>query len=140
MMFRAMLIKEVILLLRDKHALAALFIMPSIFILIMSLALKDTMGSDRVLSSYAVVDQDNTVESDRLQSYLLENRALQEHVVSGGNAARQQQVLNGTLHFVISIHRGFSENLGKEQAASPLLHLSVASDVKQEVLTFFKGN
>jgi ABC-2 type transport system permease protein len=58
-MLRAMLLKEFVLLLRDKYALAALFVMPSIFILIMSLALKDTLGGDRVLSSYAVVDQDN---------------------------------------------------------------------------------
>ena len=56
-MFKAMLLKEFILLLRDKYALAALFIMPSIFILIMSIALKDTFGSDRALLSYAVIEK-----------------------------------------------------------------------------------
>lgn len=138
-MFRAMLIKEVILLLRDKHALAALFIMPSIFILIMSLALKDTLSGDRVLSSYMVVDQDNTVESGRLQSFLRENSALQEHETDITNVAQQQQALNGTLHFVLSIPQGFVQNLSKEQTGPALLHLTVASDVKQEVLTFFQA-
>jgi len=33
-MFKAMVLKEILLVLRDKHALAALFIMPAIFILI----------------------------------------------------------------------------------------------------------
>ncbi|MBU1418973.1 MAG: ABC transporter permease [Proteobacteria bacterium] len=138
-MFRAMLLKEFLLLLRDRHALAALFIMPSIFILIMSLALKDTLGSDRVLSSYAVVDQDNTAQSGRLQSFLRDNSALQVHEVIITNAAQQQQALNGALHFVLSIPQGFAQNLGKEQDGPSLLQLTVASDVKPEVLAFFQA-
>lgn len=133
-----MLIKEFLLLLRDRHALAALFIMPSIFILIMSLALKDTLGSDRVLSSYAVVDQDNTVQSGRLQSFLSENSALEEHDVST-NMAQQQHALNESLHFVLTIPQGFTQNIGQKQSDPALLQLTVAGDVKQEVLTLFQA-
>ncbi|MBU0946663.1 MAG: ABC transporter permease [Proteobacteria bacterium] len=138
-MLRAMLIKEFILLFRDKYALAALFVMPAIFILIMSLALKDTLGSDRVLSSYVVVDQDQTAQSARLQSFLAANRALAEDAVAISNADQRQQALNGTVQFVLSIPQGFSQNLGQGQSGSALLQLTVAADVKQEVVTLFQG-
>jgi ABC-2 type transport system permease protein len=55
------------------------------------------------------------------------------------NAAPQQQVLNGTLHFVLSISQGFAQNLNKESTGPALLQLTVASDVKQQVLTLFQG-
>jgi ABC-2 type transport system permease protein len=62
-MLKQMLKKEFILVLRDKHSLAALFIMPFIFILIMSMALKDTFNSERALLSYEVIDLDNSRDS-----------------------------------------------------------------------------
>jgi len=137
-MFKAMLLKEFILLLRDKYALAALFIMPSIFILIMSIALKDTFGSDRALLSYAVIDQDNTAESAKLRTFLLSNGRLKEHKPPITNTAQRQEALNGKLHFIVSIPPGFAHNLVTEQSAS-LLQLDVASDVKQEMLTLVQG-
>lgn len=138
-MLRVMLFKEVILLWRDKQALAALFIMPAIFILIMSMALKDTMGGERSLASYAAVDLDDTVESGRLLSFLAENSGLEEQRLTISTVAEQQEALNGTVQFVLSIPRGFAENLGKEQSGSGLLQLTVAPDVKGEVLAFFQG-
>ncbi|MBA3008547.1 MAG: ABC transporter permease [Proteobacteria bacterium] len=137
-MFKAMLLKEFILLLRDKYALAALFIMPSIFILIMSIALKDTFGSDRALLSYAVIDQDNTAESAKLRTFLLSNGRLKEHKAPITNTAQRQEALNGKLHFIVSIPPGFAQNLDTEQSAS-LLQLDVASDVKQEMLTLVQA-
>ena len=46
-MMASMLLKEFLLVLRDRHALAALFIMPAVFILIMSLALKDAFDEEQ---------------------------------------------------------------------------------------------
>ena len=138
-MLRVMLFKEVILLWRDKQALAALFIMPAIFILIMSMALKDTMGGERSLASYAAVDLDDTVESGRLLSFLAENKGLEEQLLTISTVAEQQEALNGTVQFVLSIPRGFAKNLGKEQSGPGLLQLTVAPDVKGEVLAFFQG-
>jgi ABC-2 type transport system permease protein len=146
-MFKAMLIKEIILLWRDKQALAALFIMPAVFILIMSMALKDTLSADRVLLSYAIIDQDTTEESSRLRNFLQENRVMAEQKVTIVSGAQEQELLNGTLHFVVTISKGFSRNLaGKQnlpqdlrQDGPPLLQVAVASELKAEMLTLIKA-
>ena len=77
-MLRQMLDKELTLVLRDKHSLAALFIMPFIFILIMSMALKDTFNSERALLNYVIVDLDNSPESKTLQDFMLASSFLQK--------------------------------------------------------------
>ncbi len=138
-MFRAMLIKEFVLLLRDKHALAALFIMPSIFILIMSMALKDTLSTDRVVLNYAVIDHDKTQQSGQLQVFLHANKALAEQKVKISNAAEQEKALNESLQFVLSIPEGFAVNLVAAEQSRPLLQLNVASDVMPNVLALFQG-
>jgi ABC-2 type transport system permease protein len=69
-MLRAFIAKELIALRRDPHALAVLFLMPTAFILVMSLALRDSFRLDaestlRVL----VVDEDQSVDSRRLLEF-----------------------------------------------------------------------
>ena len=66
-MLGAFIRKELLALRRDPHALAVLFVMPTAFILVMSLALRDSFRLDaqstlRVL----VVDEDRSAESQRL--------------------------------------------------------------------------
>jgi ABC-2 type transport system permease protein len=139
MMFKAMLIKEVILVLRDRHALAALFIMPSIFILIMSLALKDTFSDDRALLNYSVIDQDNSLQSKQLQGFLGTSKVLVKHDILADGETDLQRELNENLQFVLVIPAGFSQNLGRQRHDTPLLRLDVAADVKQEVLTIFQA-
>jgi len=142
-MFKAMLIKEILLLWRDKQALAALFIMPSVFILIMSMALKDTLSADRILLSYAIVDQDTTAESNMLRNFLHENKVMAEQKVTITSDEEVQELLNGTLHFVVTISKGFSRNLAEKQDppqdGPPLLQVVVASELKAEMLTLVKA-
>lgn len=142
-MFKAMLIKETLLLWRDKQALAALFIMPSVFILIMSMALKDTLSADRILLSYAIVDQDMTAESNMLRNFLHENKVMAEQKITITSGEEEQELLNGTLHFVVTISKGFSRNLAEKQDppqdGPPLLHVAVASELKAEMLTLVKA-
>ncbi len=102
-MLRAMLTKEFLLILRDKHALAALFIMPSIFILIMSMALKDTFSSDRAFVSYVVIDQDQTSISREIASQLRENRTLKEYRQTVSPGKDLQDALNDDLTFAVTI-------------------------------------
>ena len=59
-MFRAMIKKEFLLVLRDRHALVALFIMPAVFILIMSVALKEQFNQDAITFNVSVIDNDNS--------------------------------------------------------------------------------
>lgn len=137
-MLRAMLRKEFILILRDKHALAALFIMPSIFILIMSMALKDTFNSERAFIRFTVIDQDQTPISLEITSSLRANTALQEYGQKITNQEQLQQALNSGLHFALTIPKGYSAQFDQEKSDT-FLHLDVASDVKQDMLTLFKG-
>ncbi len=137
-MLRAMLTKEFLLILRDKHALAALFIMPSIFILIMSMALKDTFSSDRAFVSYAVIDQDQTTISHEIASLLRENRTLKEYRQTVRPGKDLQDALNDDLTFAVTIVPGFSASLASEDSTVPL-KLDAASDVQQNMLRLFKG-
>ena len=59
-MLRALIGKELIALSRDPHGLAALFIMPMVFIVIMSLALKDIYAPPISGMSYAFLQSDDT--------------------------------------------------------------------------------
>ena len=138
-MFKAMLIKEFILVLRDKHALAALFIMPAVFILIMSMALKDTFNSERALLSYAIVDQDNTGASAKVSALLAGNATMIEDKIMITSERERQQALNGRLHFVLTIPAGFAATVAKHPEGEPLLQLDAATDVKQEMLILFKA-
>lgn len=104
-MFKALLSKEFILVLRDKHALAALFIMPAIFILIMSLALKDTFNNERVLLKYAVVDLDQSLQSREIRRSLAANRGMQERSELIVDYDETQEILDENLHFVLTIPR-----------------------------------
>nr|MBF0221436.1 ABC transporter permease [Desulfobulbaceae bacterium] len=138
-MFKAMLIKEFILVLRDKHALAALFIMPAIFILIMSMALKDSFNSDRALLRYALIDHDNTAASAKVRALLSGAPAMAEHEVEITSPRQKQQALNETLHFVLTMPAGFAAALVQQQEGAPLFQLDIAADVKQEMLVLFKA-
>ncbi len=59
-MFFAMIKKEFILVFRDKHALLALFIMPAIFILIMSISLKDQFSHANVSFNISIKTHDKS--------------------------------------------------------------------------------
>ncbi|HIQ36935.1 MAG TPA: ABC transporter permease [Desulfocapsa sulfexigens] len=137
-MLKAMLKKEFSLILRDKHALAALFIMPSIFILIMSMALKDTFNTDRAFIRYALIDQDKTSISSKIASSLKNSKTLVLHDEIITDQEQLQQALNSGLHFALTIPKGYSAKLTQNDS-DRILHLDVASDVKQDMLTLFKG-
>jgi ABC-2 type transport system permease protein len=66
-MLRAFVVKEFLALRRDPHALAVLFLMPTAFILVMSLALRDSFRLDAVSTlRVLVVDEDRSADSRRL--------------------------------------------------------------------------
>ena len=59
-MFKAMIKKEFLLVLRDKHALLALFVMPAIFIVIMSVAMRDQFSTKNIEFRVFINDADKT--------------------------------------------------------------------------------
>lgn len=66
-MLRAFIVKELLALRRDPHALAVLFLMPTAFILVMSLALRDSFRLEPVSTlRVLVIDEERSAESRRL--------------------------------------------------------------------------
>jgi ABC-2 type transport system permease protein len=128
-MLKQMLHKEFTLVLRDKHSLAALFIMPFIFILIMSMALKDTFNNERALLIYEIADLDNSEESKMLQDFMGTSSFLQ----------LQNSKESSDSHLSITIPEGFSDALLEKERQKPLLQLSAAPDVKQEMILIFQA-
>lgn len=129
-MFRAMLIKEFQLVSRDKHALAALFIMPCIFILIMSLALKDVFNEQKAMISLAVIDLANTSTSEQLVNDLIDNSVIHAVLVAPELTDNADQLGK---QFLLTIPSGY----GVEKEV--ILQAEVASDVTQNILLLFKA-
>ncbi|MDD9196523.1 ABC transporter permease [Aliivibrio sp. S3MY1] len=128
-MFKAMLIKEFLLVGRDKHALAALFIMPAVFILIMSLALKDVMNEDKSLMTYALVDNDQSSSSEALINKLSNISTLTKHALDSDEYRSPEEE---GVQFIIDIPEGFYQN-------ELPLQISVAADTSPSLLTIFKN-
>lgn len=128
-MIRAMLAKEFLLILRDKQALLALFVMPAIFILIMSLALKDVFSESRALIHYSAIDKDQSTFSKKFLERLRSNPLLSEE---DGSTKEKIQ-------FILIIPKGYSEaSSGGNGEAYPLT-VEAAADVKQDLLALFKS-
>jgi len=129
-----MLIKEFLLVSRDKHALAALFIMPAVFILIMSLALKDVFNEDKALIEYAVIDHDNSLESYSIIAKLRANKLMHEHNISEPYGRPKEE----GVQFIVVIPKGFKSQFSQNDANNSALEIEVASDISQSHLMLFK--
>ena len=69
--FLALIKKEIVVLSKDLHGLFVLFVMPAIFILIMSLAMQDSFDEHSNVSiEYALVDNSNSALSQQLKDQL----------------------------------------------------------------------
>jgi ABC-2 type transport system permease protein len=106
-MLAALVKKEWLALLRDLHGLAAMFVMPALFIVVMSLALKDIYSSPIGALRYAVDARDSGV-----QATLLLQRWQRTH----GTALPlppdwQGQLRSGRLQYVIMLEPGLSAEL-----------------------------
>ena len=67
----ALWLKESIALLRDRHGLIALFIMPTLFILVMTMALRDAFSPGITVDvGYVIVDLDHSEHSQALSKRL----------------------------------------------------------------------
>jgi len=108
----ALWFKESIALLRDRHGLLALFIMPTIFILVMTLALRDsfTPGS-RIDASYAIVDLDGSASSKALGKRLARSASFQRGSAVADPDAARRAVLAGQLNLALVVPPGFGERL-----------------------------
>jgi ABC-2 type transport system permease protein len=110
-MLAAFIRKELLALRRDPHALAVLFLMPTAFILVMSLALRDSFRLDATSTlRVLVVDEDRSAESQRL---------LQLASATGNapdSAAATAILRERKADAIAQVERGFARALAARQA------------------------
>lgn len=138
--------KETLALLRDRHGLAALFVMPAIFILVMSLALRDAFvpGVPADLG-YAVVDLDGTPASAAFEARLGTVDILREFGRLADEDTARREVAAGRIAFVVVLPAGFGTALEAAARtdtppaatlrllADPTVPLAVRSGFRQQV-------
>ncbi|HEY0664860.1 MAG TPA: ABC transporter permease [Gallionella sp.] len=119
-MLLALIKKELLALIRDVHGLAALFLMPAVFIVIMSLALKDVYDPPVKTLPYAIDNRDNGTLSATLVDEWKKNHG-DPH---SRDDAWSDRVQSGALSYVLVIEQGFSDALtASELEDKPLLRL-----------------
>jgi ABC-2 type transport system permease protein len=126
----ATILKELRLLRRDLHGLALLFILPLVFILIMSLALQDLFASrGGHLADILLIDHDGTAKSKMLQESLAKNEAFGIKRQAAPKDIRQALKAGGYA-FAVEIRKGYGKSLeGQPDPKAPtLLALTVAPD------------
>lgn len=119
-MLLALMKKELLVLSRDIHGMGALFIMPMVFIIVMSMALKDVYTPATTSLTYAVLDQDQGKTSKKL----VERWAHENGVAQALPGAWQDEVRSGRLKYVLVIEPGFSrvvDEFGSKGAAKARL-------------------
>ncbi len=130
--------KEFLALYRDKAALLALFLMPSIFILIMSIALKDAYNEYRVLSfKYILVNLD---EGNRSKEFIkeLNNQKGLSFVINSSIDEAKALVKDEQYKFAILINKNFSKDIYKVDSQK-LITLYTSSITKPNIKLFFKS-
>lgn len=106
-MLLALIRKELIALTRDMHGLAALFLMPMVFIVLMSLTLKDIYRPPLAELSYAVDMRDTATPAQWLKQLWQRGHGAPQPLGTDW----QERLRNGSLKYVIVMEPGLSEEL-----------------------------
>ena len=113
-MLFALVKKELLALTRDVHGLAALFLMPVVFIIIMSLALKDVYNPAIKSLPYVVDNRDN----GQLALTLLGEWEKRHGKPRESGTGWQDEVRSGKLGYALVIEKDFSSSLATPQLAN----------------------
>ena len=138
MKFYYALKKESIALLRNKSALAALFIMPAMFILILSLALKDVYSEyTNANLSYLIVNLDKGKKSTQFIEALKEYENL--HFALKKDVGKAKQLTKDEVYkFTLVINPNFSKELYKIEAKD-LLTVYTSATTKAHRKLYFES-
>ena len=116
-MFSAMVKKEFLLVLRDRRALAVLFLMPALFILIISVAMRDVFTQNSVSFEITIVDLDNSKITKEMIDDISKNRSFK--VIDNAN-------------IVITIPQKYSQNKKR-------LSIEIKDSLKSDEIELFKA-
>ena len=122
-MLLALIKKELLALARDMHGLAALFLMPMIFIVLMSLTLKDIYRPPLAELSYAVDMRDTETPAQWLQQIWQRGHGAPRAF----DADWQAQLRSGALKYVIVLEPGLSAEL-ESAALSTKAHIRLLAE------------
>lgn len=127
--------KESLLLVRDPHGLLLLFVMPAVFILVMSLALQEqfaSAGADGYID-VLIFDRDGTEASDLLVKRLARHPALNlVEVDAAGSTGVKQHLETEDSAFAVRIEEGFSGALrDRDGVPTDKLRVSVSPDAER---------
>ena len=126
-MFFAMIKKELLLVLRDKHALIALFIMPAIFILIMSISLKEQFTHENIKFNITISNLD---KSDMSEQFIKRIKNDSRFIIFEDNSTKELE---------IQIPKHYFTYIKKSENKKQLI-IKVNSVVKSDMIELFKGN
>lgn len=103
--------KELLLLRRDWHALALLFVMPAFFILVMSLAMRDVFATGRTSTfAYYLVNDDSTAFASSIADGIGKHQIFRA-VSPDSIPDRKSALLSGKVQFEVRIPLGFTRAL-----------------------------
>jgi ABC-2 type transport system permease protein len=122
-MLFALIKKELLALVRDMHGLAALFLMPMVFIVLMSLTLKDIYRPPLAELSYAVDMRDTETPAQWLQQIWQRGHGMPQPLGSDWEA----RLRSGALKYVIVLEPGLSAEL-ESAALSTKAHVRLLTE------------
>lgn len=104
--------KETLALLRDRHGLAALFVMPVVFILVMTMALHDAfMPGASIDVAYAIVDLDGSSHSQSLARRLGRTGSFRHVAAPATIDDARAEIRAGRYALALVLPKGFGERL-----------------------------
>jgi ABC-2 type transport system permease protein len=103
-MFLALMKKELLSLSRDVHGMAALFVMPMVFIVVMSMALKDVYSPANKKLAYAV----ENLDQGRIAGRLLDRWTKDAGAPLPLPVRWREELQAGRLQYVLVVEAGFS--------------------------------
>lgn len=139
---RACIRKELLLLSRDLHGLALLFLMPLAFVLIMSLALQNQFAERSATQlKVLVLDADQSQASRALLTTLSDGRAFNFIVPQQvpDQTTLDQQLRRGDYAFAIHLITGFAAAMVNTDSknTTTLIEISIAPDTSKQTETIF---
>ncbi len=131
--------KEILLLMRDWHALVLLFVMPAAFILIMSLALQNRFSAQSgVHIGYYLLNRDTGAVDVALLKGLRAMHGFRALPTTASQRELEAQVRGGKPRFVLIVPPGFGESLASDTPVP--LRIMATPDVFPAVYRLFQSS
>lgn len=129
--------KEWLELLRDWHALLLLFAMPTLFITVMSLALRDRFAADQGLAvNFHLLNQDDSPSARVVEERIRAEGSFRELPADAPEAELLARVGKDQIHFLVVIPSGFGAHI---DGAEPLpVRVTAGPGVEPAVLLLFE--